>query len=145
MMVLMYRFCVLMLFIILTTCFIVLSFVFVLLLILLLLLNGFMWYPFDVARYLYISSMCLYCLSFFFLWCVLYMKRLFFWSCLMLLTLLLSCLLISLLDCFIWYSFNVARYLNIRSMCLYYLSFFLVCFLYATFCVSLVLITWLFT
>ena len=24
-----------------------------------------MWYPFDVARYLYISSMCLYCLSFF--------------------------------------------------------------------------------
>ena len=40
-MVLMYRFCVLMLFIILTTCFTVLSFVFVLLLILLLLLNGF--------------------------------------------------------------------------------------------------------
>ena len=64
-MVLMYRFCVLMLFIILTTCYIVLSFVFVLLLILLLLLDCFMWYPFNVARYLNIPSMCLYYLSFF--------------------------------------------------------------------------------
>ena len=82
----MYRFCVLMLFIILTTCFIVLSFVFVLLLLLLLLLNGFMWYPFHVARYLYISS-----------------------------------------------------------ICLYWLSFFVVCFVFATFCISFVLITWLCT